>query len=69
MKTDYIAKRHKESLLRKGKRVKTSGVGRTKSWGKYEGTIIKKRGKYVEVKWDGTSFGDEMLLEEVTLIK
>ena len=54
--------------INKGARVKTSGEGRTARWKSYKGTVIKRRGNSVFVKWDGTSYEDEMDLKEVKKI-
>ena len=58
----------KEESIRKGKRVVTTGYGRTKNWGKYTGIVSKRRGNSIFVYWDGTHFEDEMNIKEVKLI-
>ncbi len=52
----------------KGTRVKTSGLGKTARWKSYKGTVTKRSGNKVLVKWDGTSFEDEMTIEEVRML-
>lgn len=52
--------------FKKGDRVVPSGQGRTARWPKKPGTVTRKVGaSSVEVQWDGTSFGDEMKLDEL----
>lgn len=58
------------SKLRKGDRCEVSGMGRTASWltsrhGCPQGTVQSRRGGRVFVRWDGTSFEDEMQAFEV----
>jgi energy-coupling factor transporter ATP-binding protein EcfA2 len=55
--------------MRKGDKVRSTGKGKTKSWGNYIGTVVRKRGNKVYVLWENTSFEDEMDLEEVELLK
>ena len=57
------------NTIRKGARVRTSGLGKTKNWRKMYGRVTRKKGKYVYVIWKGTNFEDEMKLKEVKLIK
>jgi hypothetical protein len=55
-----------KATYRKGDRVVPSGAGRTATWPKRPGTVVRKIGASSwEVQWDGTSFGDEMALEEI----
>jgi hypothetical protein len=51
--------------IRKGIRVRVTGIGRTARWPKTSGTVTMVRRGYVYVAWDGTSFEDEMTREEV----
>jgi hypothetical protein len=51
--------------MNKGTRVKTSGKGRTARWRTIAGTVTKRRGSSVFVRWDGTSFEDQMDASEV----
>jgi hypothetical protein len=57
--------------LKKGDRVVTTGLGKTKNWGNAVGIVTKRRGDKVFVQWDGTSFPieDEMDTMELKLIK
>jgi energy-coupling factor transporter ATP-binding protein EcfA2 len=55
--------------MRKGDTVRSTGKGKTKSWGNYIGTVVRKRGNKVYVLWENTSIEDEMNLEEVELLK
>lgn len=59
----------KRYKIRKGSRVKTSGLGRTKMWKKFKGTVTRRRGDSIYVDWDGVSFEDEMDIKEVNLLK
>ena len=52
----------------KGTRVKTSGLGKTARWKKYKGTVTKRSKNKVFVRWDGTSFEDEMTIKEVRIL-
>ena len=53
-----------------GQKVKVSGYGRTASWKKNTGTVIKKmENNTFEVQWDGTSFGDQMDAKELIWLK
>jgi len=52
-------------MIRRGKRVTTTGKGRTAQWGIYNGTVTRKRGDSVFVVWDGISIEDEMHISEV----
>jgi hypothetical protein len=52
--------------FKKGDRVVPSGQGRTAAWPKTPGTVTRKVAASTwEVLWDGTSFGDEMRLDEI----
>jgi hypothetical protein len=57
--------------LKKGDRVVTTGLGKTKNWGNKVGSVTKRRGDKVFVQWDSTSFPieDEMDTMELKLIK
>ena len=55
--------------MKKGDTVRSTGKGKTKSWGNYIGIITKIRNGKVYVIWNNTSFEDEMTMEEVELIK
>jgi hypothetical protein len=56
------------SIFKKGDRVVPTGKGRTSTWPATPGTVTRKMGASTfEVLWDGTSFGDEMGLDEMKL--
>ena len=55
--------------MKKGDTVRSTGKGKTKSWGNYIGTVVRKRKDKVYVLWENTSFEDEMDLEEVEPLK
>jgi hypothetical protein len=48
-----------------GQRVETSGQGRTAEWQHLRGTVTRVTRNSVIVRWDGTSFEDEMDPAEV----
>lgn len=53
--------------IRKGDRIKPSGVGRTAAWpSTLRGTVLRVSAGKVYVKWDDTSFEDEVSSEEVS---
>ncbi len=56
-----------KTKLKKGDRVCTTGYGRTKTWGKQCGKIVRvfKGGKSVGVKWKGHWIEDEMSIKEI----
>lgn len=59
--------------LRRGDRCEVTGVGRTGAWlrvppGAPLGTVVRRRGSSVFVRWDGTSFEDEMTADEVQAV-
>jgi single-stranded DNA-binding protein len=51
--------------MKKGTRVIVSGEGRTAKWGRIEGTVERATKRAVFVRWDGTSFSDEMKPSEI----
>jgi len=51
--------------MKKGTIVRSTGKGKTKSWGNYIGKVTKVQGNSVFVIWENTSFEDEMKMEEV----
>ena len=55
--------------MKKGDTVRSTGKGKTKSWGNYIGKVSRIDNEKVYVIWNKTSFEDEMTLEEVELIK
>jgi hypothetical protein len=55
--------------MKKGDIVRSTGKGKTKSWGNYIGKVSRIDNEKVYVIWNKTSFEDEMTLEEVELIK
>ena len=54
--------------MKKGDKVRSTGKGKTKSWGNHIGTVIRKIKNKIYVRWNETSFEDEMDLDEVELI-
>jgi hypothetical protein len=52
----------------KGCRIKTSGLGRTAKWMTRKGTVLKRSGDKVFVKWDGLHLEDEMTISEVKML-
>ena len=55
--------------MKKGDTVRSTGKGKTKSWGNYIGKVVRKTKDKVYVIWENTSFEDEMNLDEVGLLK
>ena len=55
-------------LLRKGDYVHTTGKGRVVNWSKIYGMITRKEGNHISVKWEGTSFEDDMSPTEIELV-
>jgi len=55
--------------FKKGDRVITTGLKKTKLWGDVVGKVTKRRGNKVFVQWEGTSFPieEEMDADEVKL--
>ena len=53
--------------MKKGDRVFSTGLGKTKRWKSITGTVSKITKNEVFVKWDGTSFEDELEKHEVEL--
>jgi hypothetical protein len=54
--------------MKKGDIVRSTGKGKTKSWGHYIGIITKVNKDNIFVIWDGTTFEDQMNIEEVELL-
>ena len=54
--------------MRKGDYVHTTGKGRVVNWSKIYGMITQKEGDHVSVKWEGTSFEDDMFPAEIELV-
>jgi hypothetical protein len=52
-----------------GDLVRSTGKGKTKSWGNYIGKVVRKRKDKVFVIWENSTFEDEMRLDEVELLK
>ena len=52
-----------------GDTVRSTGKGKSKSWGNYIGKVSRIENEKVYVIWNKTSFEDEMTIEEVELIK
>ncbi len=55
--------------MKKGDTVRSTGKGKTKSWGNYIGKVVRKTKDKVYVIWENTSFEDEMNFDEVELLK
>ncbi len=55
--------------MKKGDIVRSTGKGKTKSWGNYIGKITKIEGDKIFVHWNETSFDDEMMMDEVELLQ
>lgn len=55
--------------MKKGDTVRSTGKGKSKSWGNYIGKVSRIENEKVYVIWNNTTFEDEMTLEEVELIK
>jgi hypothetical protein len=58
-----------KNIMKKGIIVRSTGKGKTKSWGNYIGKVTKVQGNSVFVIWENTSFEDEMKMEEVEKFK
>lgn len=56
-------------IMKTGDVVRSTGKGKTKSWGNYMGIITRIENEKVFVQWNNTSFEDEMILDEVELIE
>jgi hypothetical protein len=54
--------------MKKGDLVRSTGKGKTKTWGNHIGTVIRKRKNKIFVRWYDTSFEDEMDFDEVELV-
>jgi hypothetical protein len=55
--------------MKKGDIVRSTGKGKTKSWGNYIGEVVCKRKNKIYVLWENTTLEDEMNMDEVELIK
>lgn len=55
--------------MKTGDVVKSTGKGKTKSWGNYIGIIARIENEKLYVQWNNTSFEDEMTFDEVELIE
>jgi hypothetical protein len=55
----------KELIMKKGDVVYSSGLGKTNTWNQTRGIISKVSHGKIYVKWDNTSFEDEMEYHEV----
>lgn len=51
--------------MKKGDVVYSSGLGKTKEWNQVKGIITKVEKDKIYVKWDNTSFDDEMKYHEI----
>jgi hypothetical protein len=54
--------------MKKGDIVRSTGKGKTKSWGHYIGKVTKVNKDNIFVIWDGTTFEDQMAIDEVELL-
>ena len=55
--------------MKKGDLVRSTGKGKTKSWGNIIGIVIQVKKDRIYVIWSNTHFEDEMTLEEVEPFK
>ena len=55
--------------MKRGDTVRSTGKGKSKSWGNYIGIVSRIKTDKVYVIWNNTTFEDEMKFEEVELIK
>jgi hypothetical protein len=55
--------------MKKGDLVRSTGKGKTKSWGNIIGIIVQVKKERIYVIWSNTYFEDEMTLEEVEPFK
>jgi hypothetical protein len=55
--------------MRKGDLVRSTGKGKTKSWGNIIGIVVQVKKERIYVIWSNTFFEDEMSLDEVELLK
>jgi len=53
-------------MFTKGQIVTPSGAGRTATWPKRPGTVLKVTKTAVFVNWQGTSFSDQMTPSELS---
>jgi hypothetical protein len=51
--------------MKKGDLVRSTGKGKTKSWGNIIGIVIQVKKERIYVIWSNTYFEDEMTMEEV----
>ena len=51
--------------MKKGDTVRSTGKGKTKSWGHYIGKVTKVNKDNIFVIWDGTTIEDQMTFDEV----
>jgi hypothetical protein len=58
-----------KGVIKKGDRVITTGLKKTKLWGEVVGKVTKRRGNKVFVQWEGSVFPieEEMEADEVKL--
>jgi hypothetical protein len=55
--------------MKKGDIVRSTGKGKTKSWGNIIGIVVQVKKDRIYVIWSNTYFEDEMTLEEVEPFK
>jgi hypothetical protein len=55
--------------MRKGDTVRSTGKGKSKTWGNYIGKVSRVENEKVYVIWNNTTFEDQMTMEEEELIK
>jgi hypothetical protein len=55
--------------MKKGDTVRSTGKGKTRTWGNYIGKVQKRRKDKAFVIWENSNFEDEMSLDEVELLK
>jgi hypothetical protein len=55
--------------MKKGDTVRSTGKGKSKTWGNYIGKVSRVENEMVYVIWNNTTLEDQMTMEEVELIK
>ena len=55
--------------MKKGDIVRSTGKGKTKSWGNIIGIVVQVEKDRIYVIWNNTYFEDEMMMDEVEPIK
>ena len=55
--------------MKKGDLVRSTGKGKTKSWGNIIGIVVQVEKERIYVIWSNTYFEDEMMMEEVEILQ